>query len=290
MQGNRSKSAVLVYYFRVTTKMINNEKIPKEVIVETYDQVIDIIDWNIKNNPKKKSDFENARGNIELTFEPYASCEDLIGIYAKKFDEQGDDPEVLTKIVKMLDKKGCTDSELFFDVTVKLYDLQPTPESAFLIGRMYVKREDYSKATEYLIAGTEMEDVDKRADCFLLLADCFRNLKNYSKARTYALNVTEIRPEDGNPYILIGDMYAASAKECGSNDLTNKVAYWAAVDKYYKAKNVDSSIADAANERISTYSRVFPTTEIIFFHDLKEGDPYKVECWINETTTVRAAK
>jgi len=290
LDGNNSKSAVLVYYFRVTTKMVNNEKVLKEVIVETYDFVIDIIDYNIKNNQKKKSDFENARGNIELTFEPYASCEDLIGIYTKKFNEQGDDPEVLSKIVKMLDKKGCTDSQLYFDVTVKLYDLLPNPESAFLIGRMYLKRNDYDQATEYLIAGTEMEDIDKRADSYLLLADCYRNLNNYSKARSYALNVTEIRPEDGNPYVLIGDMYAASAKDCGNNDLTNKVAYWAAVDKYYKARSVDPSIADAANERISTYSRVFPSIEIIFFHDLKEGDSYKVECWINETTTVRAAK
>jgi len=28
----------------------------------------------------------------------------------------------------------------------------------------------------------------------------------------------------------------------------------------------------------------------VFFHDLKEGDSYQVECWINESTTVRVAK
>ena len=49
---------------------------------------MDIIDYNIKNNVKKKSDYENAQGNIELTFEPFASCDDLIGIYTKKFNEQ----------------------------------------------------------------------------------------------------------------------------------------------------------------------------------------------------------
>jgi hypothetical protein len=122
------------------------------------------------------------------------------------------------------------------------------------------------------------------------LADTYRNLKNFPKARSYAVQVTELRPEDGNPYILIGDLYAASAKECGSDDLTTKVAYWAAVDKYYKAKSIDPSLEDAANERINTYSKVFPSTETVFFHDLKEGDSYTVGCWINETTTVRAAK
>lgn len=290
LEGNNSKSAVLVYYFRVTSKMINDEKIPKEVIVETYDNLIEIIDWNIKNNSKKKSDYENAKGNIELTFEPYATCEDLIGIYIKKFEAEGDDPEVLSKIISMLDKRGCTDSELYFNATVKLYDLQPTPVSAFLIGRMYLKHEDYELSLDYLKAGTEMEDLDKRADCFLLLADTYRNLNNFPKARTYALKVTELRPGDGNPYILIGDMYAASAKKCGDNDLTNKVAYWAAVDKYYKAKKIDESAVDAANERISAYSKVFPSVQIIFFHNLNEGDPYTVGCWINENTKVRPSK
>jgi len=104
LEGNKSQSAVLVYYFRVTSKMVNNEKVPKEVIVDTYDNVITIIDYNIKNNVKKKSDYENAKGNIELTFEPYATCEDLIKIYSKKFESEGDDPEVLTKIISMLDK------------------------------------------------------------------------------------------------------------------------------------------------------------------------------------------
>jgi hypothetical protein len=85
-------------------------------------------------------------------------------------------------------------------------------------------------------------------------------------------------------------MYAASAAECGDNDLTKKAAYWAAVDKYRKAKNADEDVVDIANKRIEIYTKQFPGTETIFFYDLKEGDPYTVGCWINEKTTVRAAK
>ena len=84
-------------------------------------------------------------------------------------------------------------------------------------------------------------------------------------------------------------MYAASAKNCGDNDLTNKVAFWAAVDKYSQAKRVDSESASVANRRIRDYRKHYPSMETIFFYDLKEGDSYKVGCWINETTTVRAA-
>jgi len=86
-------------------------------------------------------------------------------------------------------------------------------------------------------------------------------------------------------------MYAASASDCGDNDLTKKVAYWAAVDKYMRAKQVDPEVAEIAQSRISTFSQQFPNSETIFFYDLKEGDTYTVECWINEkTTTVRALK
>ena len=95
--------------------------------------------------------------------------------------------------------------------------------------------------------------------------------------------------KNGKAFILIGDMYAASAKDCGDNDLTNKVAYWVAVDKYYKAKSVDPSVAELANTKINTFSQYFPALETIFFYDLKKGDTYTVECWINETTTVRTS-
>jgi len=89
---------------------------------------------------------------------------------------------------------------------------------------------------------------------------------------------------------MIGDMYAASSKTCGGNDLEKKAVYWVAVDKYYKAKQVDPEIAELANSRIKSYSIYFPPREDIFFHNLNEGEEFMVECWINEKTTVRAAK
>ena len=89
---------------------------------------------------------------------------------------------------------------------------------------------------------------------------------------------------------MIGDMYASSSNSCGSNDLEKKAVYWVAVDKYYKAKQVDPENADVANDRIRSYSIYFPPKEDIFFHNLNEGDEFVVECWINEKTKIRAAK
>jgi tetratricopeptide (TPR) repeat protein len=290
LEGNKSNSAVLVYYFRLTIKRVQKGLDETSVIVDAYDQISDIIDYNIKNNPKRKANFENTKGNIEKSFEPFATCPDLVRIYSKKFSENPDDVELLKKITKILNKKECTDDPLFFEATIKLYDLEPSPKSAYLIGKMYLKKKEYEKASGYLLKGEELEDEYERADCFLLLAETYRFMNQYDNARSFARKALEIRPNDGNAYILIGDLYASSAKSCGNNDLTQKTAYWAAVDKYYKAKSVDPDIEVVANKRIATWSKYFPNSEIIFFHDLKEGDNYTVGCWINEITKVRAAK
>ena len=86
--------------------------------------------------------------------------------------------------------------------------------------------------------------------------------------------------------MFIGQLYLESSSECADIALP-KAIYWVAVDKFVKAKQVDPSLADKADKNISTYSTYFPNKEEAFFHGVKEGDKFKVECWINETTTAR---
>ncbi|MDT8392794.1 MAG: tetratricopeptide repeat protein [Bacteroidales bacterium] len=293
LDGNDSYPDVLVFFMRATKKMIEEGKADESIIFDNYDISNKIIEHNLEKNKgdeRKLANWENVRGNIDLIFEPFATCEAIVKIYTPKFKENPDDIKMLSKLTKLLDRKKCTDDQLYFDATVKLYDLDPSPESAYLIGKMLMKNQKYSKAIDYLKEGENLEDSDDRADAYLYIAECYRSLNNYSSARNYALKSAEERPTDGNPYIIIGDMYAASSKTCGSTDLEKKAVYWVAVDKYYKAKQVDPSVADIANDRIRSYSIYFPPKEDIFFNNLNEGDEYVVECWINEKTTVRAAK
>ncbi|MCF8366237.1 MAG: tetratricopeptide repeat protein [Bacteroidales bacterium] len=293
LRGNKSESFVLVYYFRTVTKMVDDGKLEKLTVVEAYDQLSNIIDHNLKasqGDEESISAWENVKGNIELSFEPYATCEDLIPIFNKKFIETPDDIELLKKITNMLDKKDCTDSDLFFETSVKLNELEPSPTSSYMIAKMLLKKDKFNDAVPYLESALQIDDTNQKADVFLLLATVYRQQNNFIQSRTYARNALDLRPDDGNGYLMIGDMYAASANDCGDNDLTKKVAYWAAVDKYIQAKNVDPGIADIANKRIEIYSKQFPGSETIFFYDLGEGDAYTVGCWINENTKVRALK
>lgn len=290
---NNSKGPIIIYYFRTTVKMAREKVLETTAIVEAYDEVMQIIEFNITKNKavkRKLEEWQNVKGNIEAVFEPYATCEDLITIYQKKFNANKEDVELLKKITAILDKKKCIESQLYFDATVQLYKLEPSPQSAYLIGKMFLKEENHADALTYLSEAVNIEDIDKRALTYQYMAMCNQNQNKSSEARRNARKSIELNPENGNAYILIGDLYAASARRCGDNDLTNKVAYWAAVDKYRKAKRVDPSVAVVANKRINTYRKYFPTAETIFFYNLKEGDTYKVECWINENTTIRATK
>lgn len=299
LEGNNSKGSVLVYYFRSAEKMVKSEKADTNILFDIYDNTSEIIEFNIKKftekgDEKKVTNWKNIQGNIELSFEPYATCEVLISNYSIKFNENPDDIELLRKITKILDKKDCTDSDLFLQALEKLIQIEPEPsaKSAELLGKLYIKRENYTEATKYLIQAVELyDDANEEADIHYFLASVYFQIKQYAKSRSHCYDVLKVRPTEGKVYILIGDLYAASAKMCSEagNDLKGKDVYWAAVDKYIKAKNVDQSVADHANTKIKTYTQYFPRTETIFFHDLAKGESYTVECWINETTTVRTS-
>ena len=295
LDKENAKGPVYVYYFRGVTKMAMKGDTDTAAVVDAYDVISGYLESNIikykkAGKDKKVQEYENILGNIESTFEPFAQCPDLVRIYQQKFDHDPEDANLVKKIVKLLDKKKCYEDPLYFEATVSLYDLEPSPESAYLIGKMLLKQKLYVKAIPYMEDATQMDDQEKVDDAFIFLAEIYRALDNFPKARQMAIKASKQNPIWGEPYLFIGDLYAMSAKKCGDNDLTRKVAYWAAIDKYNKAKRVDPELTDLANKRIRTYSAYFPQTEVIFFYNLTEGESYEVGCWINETTKVRAAK
>lgn len=237
---------------------------------------------------KSLSNYEKARNNFDVLFTPYAKCQDIEKIYQKKFDANPTDVVLLEKITKIMNKKKCTSSPLFFSATSKLHELKPTVESAYLVGIMNFSKNDFTKAKEYFEEALKLATEDaQKAQSYLMLAFTNSALKQYSTARSYAYKFAALKPGDGTPYILIGDMYTQSAASCGTDDLTSRVANWAAVDKYMKAKAIDKSKEAEANQRINAAVGRFPSKETVFFNNLKKGSSYTVGCWIGETTIVR---
>jgi tetratricopeptide (TPR) repeat protein len=283
---------VITSYFVINDLLVKGNRFPSDSLVSAYDELSEITDQSLeenKNDTVKFNAWTDVRASLEAVFEPYATCDQLIRIYTKKFENNPNDTTLLKKITRILDRKDCTKSDLFFQATENLHKLLPTGQSAYLMGMMNLKKEDNSKAESYFIESIPLVEDAQKSKVYYLLAVINFDKKNYSVARSYAFKSLAINPNDGKCYILIGDMYAASASGCGSDEISERAGYWAAVDKYQKAKQVDPAIVDDANAKIATYSRHFPSQERLFFHDIKVGSSYSVGCWINEATTVRAS-
>lgn len=232
--------------------------------------------------------YTTVKSNIETRFTPYATCEDLVSIYNKKMQGNEENVDFLTKVTRLMNRKKCIDNQVFFTATENLHRIQPTANSSFLMGYMLFRKEEYSKAKEYLEQAINKYDKESdKASAYILLVEVSSKMGQYSTARQYAYKYAEAVPTSGLPYLLIGDMYASTATSCGDNELTTRVAYWAAADKYNRAKQIDKTIEEEANQRINRIRARFPDKNTVFFYGLKQGQSYTVGCWINETTTVR---
>jgi len=288
MQGNSSEAGALLAYFKAATLMEKNKKLDKQAVLECYARVAEIIDYNILNNVKTAKYYTQSSEIIESFFAPYANCDDLIGIFSTKFNSETEDVDLLKRIIRLLDSKECNDNPLYFDAATKLHSLSPSALSASKMGKLNVVKKKYSQAIDYFKQAVELEEEDKkRARYYLELADAYRSSGSYSTARMMAYKSSELRSEWGEPFISIANIYASSVKKCSSSDFETATIYWLVVDKFIKAKSVDSSVAEKANKAIATYSKFFPNTEQCFFEGIESGQTFIVECWINEKTKVR---
>jgi len=128
----------------------------------------------------------------------------------------------------------------------------------------------------------------------------YRMMKNYTAARSTALRAAQKEKGWGRPYMEIGEVYKAAVEACirdtkggdwAKMDIDDKLVYKLAQEAYSRAKSVESSLANEANQRISELSTLVPTREDIFFHKGRiVNDRMKIggDCygWINEQVAV----
>lgn len=298
LEGMNTGGDVLLVNFQMVVRLADAALLEPNAIIEAFDRAIDIIEYNLEHNPDDAHIYNPAKNNIRSMFEPYATCENLAQIFEPRLDAAPDDVELLERITEMLENAGCINDDLFFRATLKLHEIQPNAESAFLMGRLENNRENFPAAIKYYQQAADLfteEGVAQHQDrifrAYWLMAELsFRQLRNLPQARTYARKAHETTPTDGRPLLLIGEMYATSASECGDDVITKKAAYWVAVDKLIEARNVatDEAVKERASQLIDHYRLFFPNNEDLFFHGYSEGDSFRVECWINKTTRIRA--
>ena len=303
--GNSSKIMVLVKLVDVSYALYKQDPNGKaEQFISDYELASNALAEQAGNTNNKNAEIAGKQkdyvDNI-FAISGAADCAKLDEIYAAVVKENISNLDMLQKIAKLYKRVRCTESEVYFAACEAAHKLQPTQESAAGCASMAAKKGDYEAAIAYYdqaiklaMVEDELEDVaDYQYNAAFY---CYNNLKKYAEARKYAqasiatLSGLGMNKGQGRCYIIIGMCYAAT--RLYGNDakgaILNKTVYWAAVDKFVKAKQIDPSVEAQASEFISTYSRYFPTKEERF--DLPNefsGSTYFVGGWIGETTAIR---
>lgn len=289
LEGNSSGPGAVVSYMNTLIILERKgEKTPGDV-VEAFGKMSEILAYNISKYAEKKTGeyYVKAQASVESLASPYLSCEILVEMANKNYEANKDNLEWKERTADLLDKKGCIEAPIFFTIAKDLHTNNPSSVSAEKMGVMSLKNKQYQAAVDFFKQALEMnQDDSKTADYYIELAQAYSSMGSYAAARTNARKAAEIKPKYGLPYIMIGDMVAASTS-CGGDACIQKAIYWLAVDYYAKAKSIDPSVAETANAKIASYSKYFPSQQDCFFGGTKEGDSVTIGCWINETTKAR---
>ncbi len=278
-------------YFSASIVLFQNGVFTADKVIEDYLMVSELLDHliSIEKNPRKVKVLEDLKLSVDENFvnDGPGDCQTLISFFEEQLEPKKDDVNFLRMLTSLLRNRDCTNSELFYLASKYLHNLSPTAESALNLAIMEFTDGKYQGAIDYYQQAINLETTeDKKADYYFGMAAGYSKLDSKSKSRELALKAASIRPSWGEPYILIGQLYADSKNECGSITLPNAI-YWVAVDMFKKAKSIDPSVEEKANKLILSYSNYFPNKEEAFFQNVTEGNNFSVGCWINETTIAR---
>ena len=292
--ANGIEDIILVTYASVVVNQFAAEKIDKAGARAIYDELNAIADHNIANNAKTGERFKAAKESMNSTFATIENhifdCAYFVEKTRPTYEANPDDAKNLEECIRILKRRGCESTEPLLAELEGKYAKYASEENArrkaewqannpvAMAGKLK-KEGDYAGAiAKYEEAISQTTDPAEQAKYYFGIAQIeYKPNGNYSKAASLARKAAEMKPGWGNPYLLIGDIYAKRSKGC-KDDWQTRLAILAAIAKYQKAKSVDASIAEAATKRIRTYSGSKPEKSEGFMRKVTEGQVVKCSC------------
>ena len=224
--------------------------------------------------------------NLNAIIAKEATCENLIPLYRKNFDKFKNDPVWINRAASRMDSKDCSDDPLFVELVEALHQLNPSANSAYYLGLLNDKKGNSSEAIKYYTESIDLEtDNLKKAKTLYKIALKFKKSGQYSKSRSYANKALNFQPSLGSAYLLISNLYAASANNCGNTQFEKRAIYWLAAKDARKAASVDASIRKTAIKTAVSYEGRAPSKTDIFTEG-KSGESISIKCWIGKNVTV----
>ena len=287
-------------YMLQTVNQFKDGEVPADDVVNAYLKCADVLPRieaaaPEKTKAKTQELVSTTQEQVEQIFAQSgaADCQTIIKIFGPQLAANTGDADWLKKTNKLLSAGDCTESDLYYATSESLHKIAPEAGSARGLAKMYLKQSETDKALSYYDEAIKLETDDKlKAQYYYEKSAVLFANQNFAAAKAAAQQAANIRGQWGAPYLLLGKIYAAGAKNIGAKDYEKKAGYWAACDKFAKAKAIDSSesVQKEASDLIRQYSQYFPSKEDLFFEGIQDGTSYHVGGFINENTTVRAKK
>ncbi len=288
---------------RIVVWEFQKGRMDKDQAIAYYKKMEEIAQHNVINNESLSEAYEQAwlaaQAQYRAIEKDVFDCEYFKPILQEEYQDDPSNPDVIKSVLVRLKRRGCPDDDPMvqeIDAVWKTYAAKINAEKqaefeannpGSLAKKMYDEGDFEGAANKFREAIDAESDPLKKANYLNSLASIkFRKLSQYSEARRIAKEAASLKPNWGRPYMLIGDMYAKSARSCGDS-WNQRLAIIAAIDKYAYAKSIDPSVSDEANSRISRYKSSLPAQDEGFMRSVKAGDSVTVGCWIGETVKVR---
>lgn len=264
--------------------------IDAEELRHAFVKAIGTVDTRAEENPGNCMNHEDLK-NMETFFRTIGvmTCADIELLYSQKIDRNFRDTVLVNKVFNMLTETGCTGTDLYYNVAVKMFANDRSATNAVRLAELNVARNNIERAISYF---TEAYNRDTsslvRSGVITRVAAMELSQGKRQEARNRAEHAWQLNNRNGEALLILADCYAGASF---GNDFDDHSAYWVAVDYLQAAREVDPSLKTIADEKIKTYSMLFPTREECFYRRiLDEGVVYNVGGWINEITRVRFRK
>ena len=224
--------------------------------------------------------------NLDAIISQEATCVNLVPLYKRNFEEYKSDAVWLKRAASRMDSKECSDDPFFVTLVEALHTLDPSADSAYYLGILKDKAGDSNEALKYYEESISLQsDPYKKAKILYKIAIKFKNAGRKSSARNYARKALSFQPSLGRAYLMISNLYAGSANDCGETQFNKRAVYWLAAKMAYKAGEVDASIKKLALKTARSYEGRAPSkTEI--FTEGNQGATIEFDCWIKSSVKV----
>ena len=215
-----------------------------------------------------------------------ATCDILIPLYTKNFEENKNNPLWIRRAAGRLDGKDCSDDPLFVTLVEQLHSLEPSADSAYYLGILNDKQGNSDDALKYYQESVSLQtDNYKKANILYKIAVKFKNAGRRVSARNYAEQALSYQPSLGRAYLLIANMYADSANGCGDTQFNKRAVFWLAAQTAVKAGRVDASLKKLSDRTAAAFNGRAPSKTDIFTEG-NQGTSITFSCWIGRSIKV----